>query len=144
MRFPCRSVDILGVFVVSSRGTDKDSFVFASLTSQYITMQCGLLRFLRLMCGLLSHISLCYIWMSLNATHFLHYFPQESSLSLLIFSYVSFHESCSHKEYNILHKKHLFDLSVLADSDSKYELGGFCVCLDYQRSLNTHSRFLVL
>lgn len=81
------------------------------------------------MCGLLSHISLCYIWMSLNAKHFLHYFPQESSLSLLIFSYVSFHKSCSHEEHYLLRKEHLFDLSVLADSDSKYELGGFCACL---------------
>lgn len=53
-------------------------------------MRLSLMRRLRLLCGLLQHAALSFLWMRLNMLTFIHYFPRHTSLDFLLFSYVLF------------------------------------------------------
>ena len=86
-------------------------------------MQLSMMRRLRLLCGLLQHAALSFLWMRLNMLTFLHYFPQEASLDFLLFSYVFICLHAFHSEYHVLLPQPLSSLPIRPHSASKSKLG---------------------
>lgn len=78
------------VVLISLKPESKRYNFWIDFDFKFITMQLSVMRRLRLLCGLVQHAALSFIWMRLNMLTFTHYFPKHASLDFLLFSYVAF------------------------------------------------------
>lgn len=87
-------------------------------------MRLSLMRRLRLLCGLLQHAALSFLWMRLNMLTFIHYFPRHASLDFLLFSYVFCFPFCFISlEHHVLLPQSLSPLPVRLDPSPRPPLG---------------------
>ena len=80
-------------------------------------------RLLRLIFAIVFQYIASRTWLDLNNQQFLHYFPDETPLGLLMWSYVIDIESISHSEHLILHSVDLPGCSLPADSSQAFGKG---------------------